>query len=128
MSNIPSSSKGDADDNPSDIQSFSDQLRAIQGRIERTDIVNKSLQSTEHELKLHLQALASRSKTGPNPVEDAQTAELNNRIQALSRQADELTKDSNLISRRTGVGADSVSKPGEKKNKLFLIYFHANVI
>lgn len=119
MSNIPSSSKGDADDNPSDIQSFSDQLRAIQGRIEKTDIVNKSLQSTEHELKLHLQALASRSKTGPNPVEDAQTAELNNRIQALSRQADELTKDSNLISRRTGVGADSVSKPEKKKKTSF---------
>lgn len=110
MSNFPSSSKGDANDDPSDFDSFSDQLKAIQGRIEKTNVVNKSLQSTEHELKLHLQALASRQKKGPNPSEDAQTAELNNRIQALSRQADELTKDSNLMSRRTGVGADMVSK------------------
>lgn len=109
MSNFPSSSQGgdgDQDDNP-DFQSFHDQLRAIQGRIEKTAVVGESLQSTEHELQLHLQALSARTKDAYDAAEDEKASELKKRIANLSRDADELTKESNLLSRRTGSGPNS---------------------
>lgn len=109
MSNFSSSSKdggGNQDDN-SDFQSFHDQLRAIQGRIEKTAVVGESLQSTEHELQLHLQALSARTNDKYDATEDEKASQLKTRIANLSREADELTKESNLLSRRTGTGPNS---------------------
>lgn len=111
MSNHPSSSKGDQDQNDdTDFQRFRDELRTIQGRIEKTAVVGESLQSTEHELQLHLQALSARSRQAYDPSDDAKASELSRRIANLSRQSDELSKDSNLISRPTEQSPDIVSE------------------
>lgn len=108
MSNfIPSSQGGDDQDENSDFQSFSDQLRAIQSRIEKTAVVGESLQSTEHELKLHLQALSARRQEAYDAAKDEKSLELKERIANLSREADEITKESSLLSRRTGTGLNS---------------------
>lgn len=108
MSNFPPSSLGGEDqDENSDFKSFSDQLRSIQGRIEKTAVVGESLQSTEHELQLHLQALSARKKDAYDAAKDEKALELKERIARLSREADELTQDSNLISRRTSSGPSS---------------------
>lgn len=108
MSNFLSSSQGgDDQDENSDFQSFSDQLRAIQSRIEKTAVVGESLQSTEHELKLHLQALSARRQEAYDAAKDEKSLELKERIANLSREADEITKESSLLSRRTGTGLTS---------------------
>lgn len=108
MSNLPSSSQGGGDqDENSDFQSFSDQLRAVQGRIEKTAVVGESLQSTEHELQLQLLALSSRKKDAYDAAKDEKSLELKERIANLSREADEITKDSSLLSRRTASGTNS---------------------
>lgn len=110
MSNFPPSSSrgGEGHDSDSDFESFSDQLRSIQGRIEKTAVVGESLQSTEHELQLHLQALSAKRKEAYDASQDEKAQELKERIANLSRAADELTHDSNLISRRTGAGSSDM--------------------
>ena len=105
-SNPPSSQGTDEDD---DMKAFHDQLKVIQGRLEKTAVVGESLQSTQHEIQLHLQALSSRSKDAYDAGEDSKAIELKKRIENLSQEADELTKESNLISRRT-TGNDSDSE------------------
>lgn len=101
-SNPPSSHEtgGIQDENP-DVMAFHDQLRSIQARLEKTAVVGESLQSTQHEIQLHLQALSSRSKEACDSGEDSKAAELKKRIENLSYEADEVTRDSNLISKRT---------------------------
>ena len=117
MLNIPSSSKGDADDNPSDIQSFSLLAQGHSGTHRKLRSPKKPGTATEQcsnfiFKRLHLGQRRAQflPKTRRLPSDNC--------IQALSRQADELTKDSNLISRRTGVGADG-KQTREEKRKAF---------
>lgn len=107
-SNPPSSSPGVGgnQDNDPTLKAFHDQLRAIQGRLEKTAVVGESLSSTQHEIQLHLQAISSRSNQAYDADEDEKAAELKERVRNLALQADEITKESTSISRRVNQNND----------------------
>lgn len=110
MSNLnsPPSAQGSGANHDEDdsITAFHEQLRAIQGRLEKTAVVGESLSSAQHEIQLHLQALSSRSNSSYNAEADAKAAELKQRIKNLSQEANELTSRSSFLSRRTENDSD----------------------